>query len=559
MKKIIFSLLLTITLFAKGNGQPSEFGKVSLEELKMKDYKLDSLATAVILFDNGESSLDNQLTVTSKRHTRIKFFSKAAIDDWANRTLYLTHNEDGISKLKAVTYNLEDGKIIESKMEETSVFKTRVDRQTDQIKFTLPNVKDGSVIEYSYTLRTSASFLPSWQFQESIPVIWSEYQTYIPKAFTFRKDLQGFLGFSEHSNKNDGAAERWVVKNAPAFKEEPFITTPEDYVSKINFYLSEAFVPGRPLMNFDRSWYSITKSFVNDQDFGIQIKTSGFLKKTVAEITDGMTEDERKMKAVYDYVRTNVAWNNFIDKIPDHTFKKVLEDKKGSSSEINLLLVSMLQKCGLKSYPVLLSTRKHGLIRPFVPMFSQFNDVICLVKMGDKNILLDGTDKYLPMKALPERCLNGEGLVVSENHIEWVPLVSSRSRLVINADYKVDEAGELLGKLNISRDGLDGSSMRKSFTDMGQEKYVKDFLASKTWELSNTKFDNIDNPDQSAKEAYDIVIRDHTQVAGPVIYLNPYLIGRMEENKFKSEERLWNIGLVFTPNYWDRLLKLPRW
>jgi hypothetical protein len=305
---------------------------------------------------------------------------------------------------------LEGEKMERSEMDETSIFKTKINKWSDQIKFTLPQVREGSVIEYTYLLSTEASLLPGWQFQHTIPCLRSEYKFFIPKSFEFRRDLQGELNIQEQSSEYEGSVQNFAMNDVPAFKEESFMTTPEDYISKVSFYLSQLFVPGRPLINFNRSWRSIINDLNSNPDFGVQIKTSNFLNKTVNEVTAGTIDDSGKIKAIFDYVKSHVKWNSVIDKIPDHSFKKVLEEKKGSSSEINLMLVSMLQKSGLEAYPLLISTRKHGKIRYSVPMFSQFNDVICMVKLADKKILLDGTDTNLPMNALPERCLNGDGL-----------------------------------------------------------------------------------------------------------------------------------------------------
>jgi hypothetical protein len=521
-------------------GQTSEFGEITMEELQMKKYSPDTSASALILFDKGSSDLNDQLEVVYKRHMRIKFFTKASIDDWASRTIYLTKGEDAISKLKATAYNLEDGKIVESKMDETSIFKTKYDRYTDEIKFTIPNAKEGSVIEYSYVIKTKASLLPGWQFQFEIPSIYSEYQTGTPKSFSFRTEMKGFLQVSERISKNDGAFEKLIMKNIPAFKDEPFTANSDDYISKIDFHLTDVFIPGE-YVNLNTTWPKVVSNLLEDRDFGGQIAGSGFLKNIVEEITSGITGEEQKTKVIYTYVKSKVEWNEVIDKIPDHQFKKVLEEKKGSTSEINLLLVTMLQKAGLKSSPVLLSTRKHGIINPFYPQFRQFNDVICMVKLGEKKILLDASDRGLPMNALPERCLNGEGLVVSKDEMEWVPLVSIRSRKVINADYKLSDTGEITGKLIIKRDGLEASSMRESYKDLGKEKYIKDFLSGKSWELTNSSFDNLENPDQPANEIHEITINDHSQVAGNIIYLNPYVLGRMEENIFKSEKRLYPV------------------
>jgi len=538
MRIILIPVLFILVVYA--NAQTTDFGKITLEELRMKKYPLDTSASAFILFDKGECVLNDQLQAIYKRHIRIKFITKSSISDWASRTIYLTRNEDAISKVKASSYNLENGNIVESKMEETSMFKTKLDRYTDEFKFTIPNAKEGSVIEFSYVIRTSASLLPDWQFQYEIPSAYSEYSTIIPRTFTFRSEMKGFLPLSEKTSENEGSVQKLIMKNIPAFKDEPFTSNVDDYISKVEYHLTDAFVSGT-YINLNTTWPKIVGGLLEDQDFGGQIRASGFLKDRIKEVTAGMTDDKSKMKAVYDFVKSNVEWNKTIDKIPDHPFKKVLEDKKGSTSEINLLLVSMLQKASLKASPVLLSTRKHGRINPFYPQFRQFNDVICAVTLGDKKILLDATDRGLPMNALPERCLNDEGLVVSKDEMEWIPLVSIRSKKVINADYKVTDTGEIIGKIVISRDGLEASNMRESYKDLGKEKYVKDFLAGKSWELTNSSFSNLEDPDKLANEVHEMTINDHAQTSGDVIYLNPYIIGRMEENIFKSEQRLYPV------------------
>ena len=58
-----------------------------------------------------------------------------------------------------------------------------------------------------------------------------------------------------------------------------------------------------------------------------------------------------------------LSWNGSSVRFTDTPFKKVLEDKKGSSSEINLLLASMLEKLDFNVNAVLVSTRDHGFVR----------------------------------------------------------------------------------------------------------------------------------------------------------------------------------------------------
>lgn len=539
-----FALIFLLWSFFDGRAQnvPGEFGKLSEDEIKMALYGKDSSAAAVILFDKAESRLDIDLTVIYKRHTRIKFFSKEAIDTWATETIFLDRSSESLSKLKASVYNLDNGRVIESKMEESSVFKTKIDRYTDQVKFTLPNVKEGSIIEYSYTLRSQASLLPGWQFQYTIPSIFSEYEIFIPSTFSFRKDMQGFLSVDDHWSNEARTHERWTLRDVPAFKEEPFLTTPQDYVSKISFFIDEVFVPGQPLLNFRQTWRGIVKNLNEEPDFGVQIRASSFLKKIAEEQTQKLNDPIEKLTAIYSFVKANVQWNEITDKIPDRPFKKVLEEKKGSSSEINLLLVSMLKKADLEAYPVLISTRNHGRIRRLNPSFGEFNDVICLAVIGEKRMLLDGTDRNLPMESLPERCLNGEGLIVAEEGAEWIPTTAQRkARTIVNSEIKIDHMGVITGKLTINQDGLDGGVARKSFGAQGKDEYVMNSIERKPWQIVNSDFANMDTPNEPVKEQHEVTITDHTQVSGEMIYLNPYLLQRMEENVFKSENRNYPI------------------
>jgi len=543
MRILTVLLLFVFVISSFGQKKLPKFGEVAAEELKMTTCSFDSSASAVILFDKGEISLDQDLRATFKRHIRIKILTKGGLD-WGNYSLRLRRGNQGISKLKGSTYNLEGGNVVESAMDDKSVFRSKFDKYREQVKFTLPNVKEGSVIEYSYVLSSTASLLPDWQFQYSIPNLWSEYAINIPTMFTFRKDMRGFVPLTHHESKNEGAYELFVMTDIPAFKKEPFLTNPDDFISKISFYISEVFVPGTPVYSLIKSWTTIVKEYYEDESFGGQINGSGFLKKTVEELTAGMTDPEKKIEAIYKYVKSTVSWNSFTDRIPDRTFKKVLEEKKGSSSEINLLLVCMLRKAGLPADPMFLSTRDNGLVREFLTQDDQFNDVICVVTVGGKKRLMDATDKDLPITALPERCMNGQGMVVSENGPDWIPITSARSRKVISADLKIDPAGELTGSLIISRDGIEGGDMRRSYRELGEEKYVKAMLEGKSWDVGKSEFKNMQDPSVSAVENHQLTIREHAQASGATIYVNPFVIDRMEENQFKSERREYPVDFT---------------
>jgi hypothetical protein len=239
--------------------------------------------------------------------------------------------------------------------------------------------------------------------------------------------------------------------------------------------------------------------------------------------------------------------------------KKVLEDKKGNSAEINLLLASMLDKAGIIAFPVLLSTRDHGFIREETPISSQFNYVVCLAMVGEKSFLLDATEKLLPTGVIPERCLNGNGFVVSKGGYKWIPLQSStKSRVVVNGDLEITKEMELAGKLQIDRGGYDGLAGRKRYFSRDEKEYVKNFVGSRSWEISKTEITNAKEIQQPLKEIYELVMNEQMTSAGDQIYLNPLFLYRIEENPFKLENREYPVdfGSPFERVYMCRI-KIP--
>lgn len=198
----------------------------------------------------------------------------------------------------------------------------------------------------------------------------------------------------------------------------------------------------------------------------------------------------------------------------------------------------MLDKAGFEVDMVLLSTRDHGFVRQQYPALRQFNYAIVSAKLGDKAWLLDATEKYLPYTLLPERCLNGAGLVVSARNSGWVDLASRRkARTVTTSDFSVSARGDLNGKLSFTRDGYDAFEMRRSYYSKGEDKYVKDFFGSRDWHLFKVEFAEVADLNKEVTEAYDITVSEHASVSGDIIYINPFMAEKQNENPFKAKKR----------------------
>lgn len=616
MKILIQGLVLALVV---GNSYaqkpPIKFGEIPVEDLKMVRYNKDSSASALVLADFGQSSIiysqSDGFSLNFERITRIKILSKDGLD-WATFTVPLYNdggNNEKFSALKAVTYNLENDKVVETKLKSDAVFKEKVNTHIDIMKITLPNVREGSIVEISYKVNSDFLFnFQDWEFQSIIPVRWSEYRANIPEFYNYDKYMQGYIPLDVNESKevssfisitskertssgwSNTSTEfsqdkidykenrfRWAAQDVPAFKAEPYITTGKDYISKMNFELAYMKFPGQPIKPVMGSWQDINKQFSDSPNFGKEITGNGFLKKIVEEITAGLTATEQKIAAINNYVVQHIEWNGSNQKFTNTPLKKVMEDKKGSSAEINFILASMLEKAGFNIFPVLVSTRDHGFVREPLPISSQFNYVLCLVKFDNKQILLDATDKLLPTGVLPERCLNGNGFVVSETggH-SWVALKSPvRSRTYYNADLALSAGGELKGKVQGDRSGYYAHSERKKYFAKGEADYVKDFIGGRSWIVEKSAFTNAKEVSESFKEVHEVVIADHVVSTDAIIYINPFVVLQEEQNPFKLEkreypvdfgspmERLYMCKITLPEGYvidelpQSRLLKLP--
>ena len=193
MRNLICTFLISIAFAGQAQKSPVKYGDIPMDDMKMTLYDKDSSAAAVFLVNYGKAYIEivvDDPVLTYERHVRIKILKKDGLS-WADASILLYHttsSDEKVTTMKASTYNLENGAMVETKLSKEGIFKEKYNRNYNKQKFTLPNVKVGSVIEYTYTVKSDfyTSF-PNWQFQKDIPVRWSEYWAIFPEVFKYEK------------------------------------------------------------------------------------------------------------------------------------------------------------------------------------------------------------------------------------------------------------------------------------------------------------------------------------------------------------------------------------
>ena len=165
-KKIVLTLFIVFLVQETAHSQTKmKFGKIDMAALKMTIYDQDTSASAVVLGDYGKSEIIYNTTKGSfdlifDRHRRIKILKKDGYD-WAEYSVSLYRDnsaKEKITSLKGYSYNLVNGKIEKSKLGKSSIFEEKQSEHRSKKKFTMPNVKVGTVIEYSYRIISDFMF-----------------------------------------------------------------------------------------------------------------------------------------------------------------------------------------------------------------------------------------------------------------------------------------------------------------------------------------------------------------------------------------------------------------
>lgn len=543
-----------------------KLGAVTLDELKMNRYEADTSAGAVVLFESGRTRFDTNpstgLHLVFEKHVIIKILNKSGYD-WANVEvpLYRSNNttKEFISNIKGTTYNLVDGKVSPVKLTKESIFEEKNTENRSTQKFTLPNVKEGTVIEYSYRIQSPFIFtFRDWTFQHTIPTLWSEYKAAIPEYFYYKKVTQGYEDFHINEAKPvnvdlnmpgmnpTGTEYHWVMANVPAIKEEPHMNSIYNYISKIEFELGDVSIPGEFYKSFNNSWDKVCSNLMASEYFGKPISKTNSLKEQVDARVGQLREPKAKMEALYAFVQKEIKYNDQEEVFTDNSFKKVLETKTGNAAEVNLLLVAMLRQAGLEANPVILSTRDNGLVSEITyPNLSKFNYVVGHVKIGEEEFLLDATEPMATVNMLPLRCLNGQGMLVGDQRFSWISLEpKKRSSRTYQCNMVLGADNSLKGKVSRGNTGYAGYSFRKAIQAEGEKKYIEKMRnQSGQWEIDQIQIQHAAAPAEALKMEYDVTVPGQSQPVA-TIYLNPLQNQGEKENPFKLEERKYPIDFA---------------
>jgi hypothetical protein len=551
-------MLCTFFDFFGQNTTPITYGKVDIADLEMQIYAKDSTAEAVVLGDYGDYRYyftDESPKVKYTRHVRIKILKKAGFH-WA--TCKIGHfvgseskNFEGIYHLKAQTYNVENGIIKTYSLAEKDIFESKVGDNYAYTTFTLPQIREGSVIEYSYEIESGLWYqLNTWEFQRAIPTVESQLEAIIPAYFLYNITLDGLLDLT-HKEVEQGTENflrgsirdpfiryKFVMKDVPALKTEPYLTNIENFRSKLAFELAATQFPNQAKRDYSQSWESLNETLLSHDSFGKQLKKFDEAQIIAETLKKTHKDTLQLLKAAYQHIQKTMRWNEQERLFTQYNLDKVYEKRLGNATEINLLLVRLLRECGFEANPFILSTRSNGALSDLV-LLDHFNYTVAHVLINQKDLLLDATDQYITEGMLPLRCLNEKGRIVVKKNSRWITIPTTISaRKVTMIDMKILPNQQIEGSIKDSYIGYSAADFRRLIAQNGKDDYVLSYgKQHPTQSIKNISLLNVEDLQTMPELSVETTINEAYTMTAERIFLSPMLWEAQQDNPFKVKER----------------------
>ncbi len=584
MKSLSLFLLFSLGIFSLVQAQNFKFGKVSKEELQQKEHPVDPSANAAVLYRETKSEF--QYTASSGWYLvtdyfeRVKIYNKEGFD-WANITVDLYksgYEEDKLQGLRGYTYYLdENGKMEKVKLRNDGIFEQETTKYLSQTKIAMPDVREGCVVEYKYTINSPFIFnIDAFRLQEKIPVDKATVMFKTPEYFHYKTHQRGWIPidmktedhersmtFSYTHRDNARLTEMRSqtelvqvkftettynidVEKVPSLKEEAFAGNINNYTGAMQFEMSFTEFPGSSIKTYATTWADVSRSIYKTDLFGGELDKRNFFEKDVDRLLEGVTKPEEKLVRIFFFVMNKMTWNGYTGYFTNEGVKNAYKKEVGNVADINLMLISMLRYANLQASPVLVSTKSHGF--PLFPTRTGFNYVIAAVELPSGSILLDATNKNANIGVLRSEVINGEGrILVAEDYSDWISL---RSRIpaikssMVSAT--INEDMSLSGKVQNRFSGNYAHQYRSQFRGLESDAQRKTIEKSVSGtDISNVDFENINAIYEPLAMAYDFEAAGAVEEVGGKLFFSPLSFLAKKENPLKAETREYPVDFEF--------------
>lgn len=584
MKKftIVLFILAMSGIYMYGQNEIPKFGDITYPDM-MRTYELkDKSATACVVFESGRytfttdfSSLSNKnyneagsfgTTVTSiifnnDVQIRIHILKPEGVEHATFEIPYHSSSTN-VDKLtiEGYTYNVGENEMVsKTPLDPATIIDEEVSGEMRVKRITMPNVREGSIVELHYMRSSLYEQMPVWNFQKNIPVVYSQLRYHEGQDRRYVMILKGAERFDVYEEQNeralaDGAGYTsttqsmkiftYGMRNLEAFNGDvDFLRNAVDYRIAVHPQLSSIIQGGR-VVDYLTSWPVMRKDLLSDGNLGRYMKSAA---KEAEEIVPAMAlqnyKGAEKIKALVDYVKKHYTWDGTGGAYVSKKLSPFMKEKTGNTANLNLFLAGMLDAANIEAYPVVLRLRSDGTINRSYPFRELFNYVVVQAIMDGKVYYLDASNTYAPFDMVSADCIDVEGFVLKPKSEEWVLITNPHPSTDFAAiTLAVDSvSGVVSGDVVELYSGLNAVMQRKMYDgDRANLEAMVGGDGVTVREVSTEDYEDTEQPFQ-VKYRFETALEDQQEgriIIDPLLHLAP------EENIFTETRRQFHIDFI---------------
>lgn len=529
--------------------------------IAVKSFPIDTEASAIILSEEISYSVyieSGRYMKTESVHKIIKILKEDALD-LASVHIFYPYDDyrHYVNHLAGTTYNVSGNEIVETSIDKEDIFKKDIGKNVYELNFSLPAVKEGSIIDYSYDYTVPYNDITfTWFIQGKYPKLFSKFSVEYPQAFEFTSIAHVYERMKEVSSEKQlfNSADSfghykgstfnqfnsiWIRRNVPGTGSEQLVHNINNLKERLEFQ-ETGYSSSSGSKHFSNSWEKLNKEWWVDAGLGKIVTQSEFVRWLADSLRAKDTSYLGRTRSIYNYVRSNIKCTDKKSNFRRSDIRNAVNKREGSFTDVNLLLAALLVQADVDAAPVILSTTSMVSPSSIFPVLDRLNYMAVAVRIDGNYILLDATDKNNVFGRLPVPCYNGFSWILGNTGtgINLTPaLLSDKSVIAVNLTDFTDSTA----KVEITRKyGMIVSQILReqwAETDDAGKKFISEQEHTFPSDVNAVKVtvSNADNPDTNIIVNYQAVLGLSRNVNG--YFFNPTLIKLFDTNPFKATVR----------------------
>lgn len=291
-------------------------------------------------------------------------------------------------------------------------------------------------------------------------------------------------------------------------------------------------------------------------------------RKRIKEITDNLSSDEEKIRAVYEYMQSKTRYVSIQLGIGGfQPFEAAVVDQTGygDCKALSNYMVSLLDAAGLRANYVLIMAGDNPAPLNVSFSSSQFNHAVVCVPLAKDTVWLECTSQTNPYGYMGRFTGNRKALAITDSGAAVVqtPVYDEHTNIQSRvADVTMDENGNALASIKTIYSGLQYENGNLNFVLKDQFDKQKEWIQDNTdipnFDIKSFTMKNIKEKIPSAIVSTDLILNRNASVSGKRLFLTPNLMNRSTFIPEKVEKRETNVFREMAYSDYDTIrYKIP--